>query len=1067
MLNRLVHARHRVQHLRAQGEAAVTRLSATDIVITAQPRLPILSGGTIAMRSTVTVRALLASISVFAASSALAQTGAQQPPTCTDAQGAVVDCAAEPQQNPDAATRQPAADNEIVVVGTNIRGPNAAGALPVTVVDEERIAATGSVSGDDLFRSIPQAGDVQFQEARTTGNLNDARGDNSSINLRSLGTGNTLVLLNGRRMVPSPGTQTENFVPVQTANTNAIPILATRRVEVLREGAGAIYGSDAVAGVVNIVLDNRFQGLQLNARYGFADGTDESTLAFKAGTRIGNDTRIMVFGSYTHRTPLFASERDFSASEDHRSLVIGTPWEGDTGFDNRSTSSPWGSFTVIPSNTTVRQGTTALTSSGVFHIEPTSNTAAGCSSATFNGNLCIRSGGITGANDRVLRYDENPDRTIRGGLDRFNAFATISHDFGAMEFFGEAGYYHAVLDGQREQSAPISSAPISIPATNYWNPFGPTTINGVANPNRLPNLTGVPTGGLALTITNYRPVDTGPRTFTVTDDMFRLLGGLRGDWGNFHWEGALSYSWARTDDNTHNAISNTLFQQALALSTPAAYNPFNGGSQPAYSLGDAMPSDAATIQSFLVEVHRVSETSLATADFKVSNSQIFSLPAGDVGVAAGVEVRRETYSDDRDPRLDGTITYTDIVTGKTYGTDILGASPSPDVNANRTITSGWVEFAVPLVSPEMHIPLVHALNLQLAARDEYYSDFGNVLKPKIAAAWDIVEGFRIRSSWSQSFRAPNLPQFYSDGTQVSNTRTDYAFCRLNNTTCSGVSTLEVRAGNQNLQPEDSTNFSLGVAIQPPSIPRLLVTFDYWSIHQEGAIGIQGAQNQILYDLLLRQQGSSNPNVVRLAPAAGQTVGQLSYVQDNYFNLGPRDTEGFDLEVSYRTPRTPIGTFGFEFAAAYLTKLNQEPSELQAQLIEANAAGKFGTGIIIAGANDLLRQNGNPELRWSANLNWRLGGFRLNTLINYVGPVDDTGPAVVNGQLFEVESFTTVNVSAQYDFGRHGALAGTTLRVGARNIFDVDPPLYSNNFGFLGSLHSALGRFVYFEVSKRF
>ena len=1019
------------------------------------------------MRSSVTARALLAGISLFAASTAMAQAPEEQLPVCTDQTPAGVDCV--PQQEQSAAPAQAAADreNEIVVVGTNIRGPNAAGALPVTVVDQDRIAATGSVSGDDLFRSIPQAGDVQFQEARTTGNLNDARGDNSSINLRSLGTGNTLVLLNGRRMVPSPGTQTENFVPVQTANTNAIPIGATRRVEVLREGAGAIYGSDAVAGVVNIVLDNRFDGLRLDARYGFADGTEEGTAAFKVGTRIGGNTRVMAFGSYTHRTPLFASEREFSASEDHRAMLVGTPWEGDTGFDNRSTSSPWGSFTVIPPNTTVRQGTTALTSSGVFHVEPTSNTAAGCSSTVYNGNLCLRSGGITGANDRELRYDENPDRTIRGGLDRFNAFATISHDFGGTEFFGEAGYYHAELEGQREQSAPISSAPISIPANSYYNPFGPVTLNGAPNPNRLPNLTGVPVGGLPLTITNYRLVDTGPRTFTVTDDMVRLLGGLRGDWGNFTWEGALSYSWARTDDNTHNAVSNTLFQRALALTTPAAYNPFNGGTQPGNSLGDATPSDPATIQSFLVEVHRISETSLATADFKVSNSRLFSLPGGDVGVAAGGEVRRETYSDDRDDRLDGTITYTDMVTGKTYGTDILGASPSPDVRADRTITSGWIEFAVPLVSPDMNIPLVHALNLQLAARDEYYSDFGNVLKPKIAAAWDLIEGFRVRSSWSQSFRAPNLPQFYSAGTQVSNTRTDYAFCRLNNTTCSGVSTLEVRSGNQNLQPEDATNFSFGVAIQPPTIPRLLVTFDYWSIHQEGAIGIQGAQNQILYDLLLRQQGSSNPNVVRLDPAAGQTVGQLSLVQDDYFNLGPRDTEGVDFEVSYRTAPTRFGTFGFDFSAAYLIKLNQEPSEIQAQLIAANAQGAFGPGIIIAGASDLLRQNGNPELRWATNLNWRLGGFRLNALINYVDPVDDTGPRVVNGRLFEVESFTTVNLSAQYDFGRNGPLAGTVLRAGARNVFDVDPPLYSNNFGFLGSLHSAVGRFVYFEVSKRF
>jgi outer membrane receptor protein involved in Fe transport len=154
---------------------------------------------------------------------------------------------------------------EIVVVGSRIEGAKISGALPISVLGEDRILATGSVSGDDLFRSLPQAGDVQFQEARTTGNLNDARGDNASINLRSVGTGNTLVLLNGRRMILTPGTQTENFVPVQTVNTNSIPVGATRRVEVLRDGAAAIYGADAVAGVVNVVLDNKFTGLRAMA----------------------------------------------------------------------------------------------------------------------------------------------------------------------------------------------------------------------------------------------------------------------------------------------------------------------------------------------------------------------------------------------------------------------------------------------------------------------------------------------------------------------------------------------------------------------------------------------------------------------------------------------------------------------------------------------------------------------------------------------------------------------------------------------------------------------------------
>jgi outer membrane receptor protein involved in Fe transport len=964
-----------------------------------------------------------------------------------------------------AETAAAAAPEEIVVTGTRIEGAKATGALPVTVLSAERIEATGSVSGDDLFRSIPQAGDVAFQESRTTGNLNDARGDNASINLRSVGTGNTLVLLNGRRMNVTPGTQTENFVPVQTVNTNAIPLGATRRVEVLRDGAAAIYGADAVAGVVNITLDDRYEGLRLDSRYGFADGMSEYTASVKGGLETKAGGRLMMFGSFTHRTPLFASERDFSASEDHRAALVGTPWEGDTSFDNRSTSSPWGSFTTVPV-TTVRQGTATLTTSGVFNIQPVGNTAAGCSSTVINGNLCVRSGTITGATSRDLRYDENPDRTLRGGLDRVNAFATFTQDLGSVELFTELGYYHAELTGQREQSAPISSAPITVPATNYYNPFGPTTFAGVANPNRLANLTGVPTTGLPVRITTYRPVDTGPRTFVVTDDSLRALAGLRGNFGTWKWDSALTYSWARTNDETRNAISNTLFQRALALSTPEAYNPFNGGNQNAFSLGDGTPSNAATIQSFLVKVNRISRTTLLTWDFRVNNARIFSLPAGDVGMAAGIEFRRETYRDNRDDRLDGTIKFTDSVTGVTFGTDVMGASPAPDVSAGRNVYATYAELSVPLVSEDMKVPLIRSLNLQLASRDERYSDFGNVFKSKAAGIWELFEGLSLRSSWSQSFRAPNLAQFYSAGTQVANTRTDFAACRLNATTCTGVSTLEIRSGNQRLKAENSETLSAGIIIQP--LRRVTFTADYWQLKSNGVIGLQGAQNQILFDLLERQAGRTNPNVVRAAPVGTQVVGDLQFVQDDYFNLGPRTLRGYDFALSIDLPETALGRFNIDLAASRLNKIFQSPSELQAKLIAANAAGQLGTGITITQAGDQVKQNGNPRWRFSSNVNWRSGPVSANVLVNYVSPVKDTGTTLVNGEFWQIDSFTTVSAYLQYRTGKNaGLLSESRFRIGARNLFDKAPPLASNNFGFFGALHEPVGRFVYLQVSKDF
>jgi len=957
----------------------------------------------------------------------------------------------------------------IVVVGSQIEGARTTEALPVTVVGEKEIIATGAVSGDELFRAIPQAGDVQFQEARTTGNLNDARGDVSSLNLRSLGTGNTLALLNGRRAVLAPGTQTENFVPVQTVNTNSFPVAGVKRVEVLRDGAAAIYGTDAVAGVVNTVLDTKFRGLKVEAQYGGSEGTGyrEGSFNVKAGTRLEDGTRLTFFGNYTGRSRLMATERDYAASEDHRSQVADTPWADNTTFDSRTTSSPWGSFTLIPSSTAPRQNGTALTTSGVFHVEPTSNTAAGCSSAVLAGNLCLKSGTITGAADRALRYDENPDRTLKGGVERTNLFSTVEHEFGDLTAYGEAGYYHALFTGSREQSAPLSTAPITIAANAYWNPFGPTT-----SPNRLAGLTGVPTTGVAMNITTYRPVDTGPRTYTVTDDSYRLLGGLKGAWNGWKWDSALLYSQARTKDMTHNAISNTLFQQALNRTDASAYNPFNGGSLDNYSLGDATPNGRDTINSFLINVYRISKTSLALADFKVSKKDLFTLPGGDVGFAGGVEWRRETYKDDRDDRLDGTIKYTNSVTGVTYNTDVLGASGAPDIKGDRSIVSAFFELAVPIISPEMNIPFVQEISLQIAARDEHYSDFGNVLKPKGAIYWKVGHGFALRGSVSQSFRAPNLPQFYSDGSTVSNNRPDWAFCRINNptsTTCASGSTIEVRSGNKNLQPEEADNATVGFVYQPDFIPaqygKLSLTTDFWSIREKNVIGILGGANQIAYDYYLRLNGSSNPNVVRDAPVGSAAVGNIAYINDTYQNLQPRMVQGVDFSVDYDLDDTAWGDFSVGVNVAKLLKFDQSPSPIEALLIQAISAGQL-PGLSVASAGNQIKMDGFPEFRGTASFSWRKDGWGAGAFVQYVGEVYDTGPAQVNGQFFPVKDWTTVSLYGQYAF-KDGMFDGSTIRIGARNVFDKDPPVASSNFGYLGALHNATGRYWYLNLSKRF
>src|SRR3546814_221447 len=187
---------------------------------------------------------------------------------------------------------------------------------------------------------------------------------------------------------------------------------------------------------------------------------------------------------------------------------------------------------------------------------------------------------------------------------------------------------------------------MNVPASNYWNPFGPVTFaNGAANPNRLAGI-DAPVGGLPVAITSYRFADLGPTIVDVTNRQLRTVLGLRGETFGFNWESGLVYSEATVRD-VQDGISATALQQSLALSTPNAYNPFNGGN-PADPQGlDATPSSRTALDAIAIKTVRSGKATLAQWDFRASKADIFALPAGDVGMAFGLEARRDTYLEDR------------------------------------------------------------------------------------------------------------------------------------------------------------------------------------------------------------------------------------------------------------------------------------------------------------------------------------------------------------------------------------------------------------------------------------
>ena len=857
-----------------------------------------------------------------------------------------------------------------------------------------------------------------------------------------------------------------------------------------REAAAALYGAAAVAGVVNTVLQDDFDGLTMEAEYSAVEGTGYST--FEASLFAGKDLdrgNISLFANYSDRGKLMADEQDFTFSDDMRTFFANEPgFETSTAPDGRSSHTPWARLSTPGSTTALRprsNGVVVATAAGAFRIQPQS---FGCGGVDLNNGLCLVSGaGSYNGDIRELRYDTRHGTTVRSGVERANVFLTGHYELTpSITAFGEIGFYGA--ESRAIQPPVVNLNSLWIPASNYWNPFGPITFaDGSANPNRLPNLTNVPAEGLPIQLSNYRFVDAGFQEVTVKNFQSRFLGGLRGEWRGYDWETALVYSVAEAEDISPN-INMTALQQQLSLSNPDAYNPFSGGCIDTTSWGDCSPSSQAAIDAITFDMRRFSRTTLSMADIRLSRPDLFQLPGGPVGVAFGAEFRRETQLDDRDENVDGTFTFVDMVTGETNLSNVSAVSPNPDTRGSRTVAGAYLEFAVPIVSPEMNIPLVYSLDMQLAGRVEEYSDFGSVAKPKIAVAWDLIDGLRFRGSYSEGFRAPNLEQV--NATQYARLAgvDDYYRCEADirngtidsMTQCSrGASSSLLVSGNPDLEPEESTNMSYGLVFQPRILPErwgdVTFTVDRWRIQQDKIVGLLGAQAAVALDYLERLEGGSNPNVVRDAADADDVlffdgtglapVGEVISVRDRFINLLPQTVEGFDFGFSWAKRRTDWGTFIFRLNASQLTKYSREPGDIIDRLHEARDAGTIDPLTPLPDSSQLISRNGRPEWKVSTSFIWRSGPWRAGLSTQYVSDVRQTGFLSANGDPWVVEDQLVANLYGQYEFEDAGAISGTTVRVGVRDLTDEGPSLAEN--GYLGSVQRPYGRSWYVNLSKSF
>ena len=960
---------------------------------------------------------------------------------------------------------------EVIVVGSQIKGASISEALAVSVVGAADIEAMGVDSGDELFALIPENGQNFFNEAENiSGGVNSGRGDLGAFNLRNLGTGNTLVLLNGRRLVNSATYQTEeiggSFIPVNTVNSNHIPVWGIDRVEVLRDGASALYGADAVAGVVNTVLKDDFEGFNIRFRHSEFENTPSTRQSITA--EWGKDfndgrTNVGVFFNYYHRDRVSSNDDPRWADSDFRRRVPeGSPWAGNTAFRNDSANGLYPQMDVLTTREPTSLNGVITDTAGEFETYPIGDSRC---QYTINATTC---GAVDGQG--TYRYDLNGNngygRDLASELDRMSVFANITHELeNGIESFTEISYYESETNLIRHASASFSSLKLVMGADNPYNPLGsgPGRLSG---PGLDDAMSGVPAEGLDLLIDNHRIAQL-PRIVDNDGEMYRFLQGFRGSQGAWDWETAFSISEAKKDDITRNRVSNTLAQQALYDSSPDAFNPFD-------------PTvEGSNVERILVDVYRKSKTKLTTFDFKVSNNELFALPAGPVAGLVGIEWRKEEFEDDRDPRLDGTIAFTHY-TGNTfpYVSDVVNSSPTPDSKGSRDVSSMFAE---------LQIPLLDNLDVQLAIRNENYSDISDnsVTVGKVAFGYRPLESFLLRGSWSETFRAPNLVTVNEGTVARQNTRTDWTCEYVDQLTNSAYgldcsnSTQRVAEGSDALSPETGEGTSIGFVLEP--MEGLTLTADWWTIEKNDTIGLFGEENHMILDLLYRLQAGAgncsmtfNPAVVRQAPDDDQIAafteagicpaGTATRVDDLYLNLDTRELEGYDIGLYYDVD-TDFGSFSFRYNGSFLDKFEQAASGRAGMLVAAQASGELPANIPIDGFADLLGRDGNQEERHSASLRWRKGDFGASLSGYQVGSFYQSSLTLSDGQRYVIPSMTTYDATFDYRFDI--ADTGARMRLGVKNLTDERAPLADRYFGYFADAHSDYGRYMYLDLRLSF
>jgi outer membrane receptor protein involved in Fe transport len=875
------------------------------------------------------------------------------------------------------------------VTGSRIRRVDAETPSPVVRLTAESLSNTGFSTVDDALRALPFNTGASIVP---TGSGNGFASGTSTVNFRGLGNNNTLVLINGRRAAPSGAGAFNGFQSV--VDLRQIPTAAVEAIEIVKDGASAIYGSDAVAGVLNIKLKRDYAGVGVDLSVGNTFGTDSlETSAFMIAGATQGKTSIVTMVDYYKRNASKDADFSYSNTADLRANKNGTGQietnaDGTvvTGIDLRSSSSFPARF-FIPGTNTIRTFLTPTTDPLVANAVATSR--------------------ATGAG----LYDFQKDTYQTPEQFNWGIQAYVNHQFtDKISGFADL-FFRRVTAVNASAPAPFSTTDkgagtngrLLVPSDNPYNPYGSRYFGS---------------GGQAIELSTYRLVNAGPRLRDTVSDYPRFVVGLKGELPNdWSWQASAMYAQGSFYDSAPGTSFDSRVQEALMGVI------INGQKRYANPFGAEDP-----LITDYYSGNNPTKTTFTSNNYELSVSgHIFDLPAGQVGLAAGTEFRKENI--------------VDVRTLENETGNVVGGSEGFGYTGKRNVTSLYAELSVPILNKNSG---VGSLEAQLAARYEDYSDFGTTTKPKVALAYRPNKWLMIRSSYSESFRAPDVQFLYSAGS-VSFTGSQLFDPRRPDQPSAQIKTLG--KGNPNLQPEETNTYSAGIVVEIPSGFAKGLTFDisYFKFDQKNLITRDSANFTLANELSLPTGRVIRKAITAAEAAAGITVGALDYISTDWYNSNQQTYEGMDYSVSYTLKTSRLGQFRFGADATYLMNLDRT---------NINSLG-------VSSQVDLDGTDGVPLWRGSFTTAWRKGDWAASVFVRYVGHMPPGGLTT----LPEPDQKAQVLVDPQVSYS---GLWRTKFTVGVRNVFNQDPPFYMDgSTGYNAGIATVDPRFWYVRVSREF